>query len=327
MVAVDKTSVDTAAQTELIDELSDLSQPLTDTTLVVIIPAFNEARFIGSVVLQSRLFTDRIIVVDDGSTDSTAQIARSAGASVVCHEHNQGKGAALNSGFREARRLDPQVVVCLDGDGQHLPDEIDRLVEPIINHEADIVIGSRYIGPGSQVPRHRVWGHRLFNLFTRFASGVYSSDSQSGFRAFSPRALRAVTFCSHDFSVESEMQFLAKEYDLRMIEVPITICYPDPPKRSVLVHGMRVLNGLLRLVGLRRPLFYFGFPGSIVLIFGILLGVRVVEIFSRTRQLAVGSALLSILLSMVGMILFSTGFTLHSIRALLTELFRQAGKQ
>jgi hypothetical protein len=156
-------------------------------------------------------------------------------------------------------------------------------------------------------------------LLTRYTSGVESSDSQSGFRAFSPRALQAISFCSQDFSVESEMQFLAQEHGLRVVEVPVTIRYSDPPKRSVLMHGMRVLNGVLRLAGQYRPLLFFGVPGAVILALGALLGLRVVEIFSRTGQLAVGSALLSVLLSMIGMILFSTGFTLHSIRALLSD--------
>jgi glycosyltransferase involved in cell wall biosynthesis len=191
--------------------------------LVVVIPAYDEARCIGSIVLQSRRFTSQVIVVDDGSTDDTAQIARSAGATLVCHEHNQGKGAALNSGFRAARQFDPQVVVCLDGDGQHLPDEIDFLIEPILSQQADIVVGSRYMGTSNHVPLHRVWGHWVFNLLTRYDSGVESSDSQSGFRAFSPRALQAISFCSQDFSVESEMQFLAQEHDLRVFEVPMLL--------------------------------------------------------------------------------------------------------
>ncbi len=255
MVILNKTSVDTRPRSELPEDLvllgrHDLSGQIpSHPDLVVIIPAYDEARCIGSIVLQSRRFTSQVIVVDDGSTDDTAQIARSAGATLVCHERNQGKCAALNSGFRAARQFDPQVVVCLDGDGQHLPDEIDLLIEPILSRQADIVVGSRYMGTSNHVPLHRVWGHWVFNLLTRYGSGVESSDSQSGFRAFSPRAIQAISFCSHDFSVESEMQFLAQEHDLRVFEVPITIRYPDPPKRSVIVHGMRVLSGVLRLVG------------------------------------------------------------------------------
>jgi hypothetical protein len=108
-----------------------------------------------------------------------------------------------------------------------------------------------------------------------------------------------------------------------VVEVPITIRYPDPPKRSVLVHGMRVLNGVLRLIGQHRPLFYFGVPGMFLLVSGIAWGIWVVERFNQTHQLAVGTALVCVLLSVFGLILLSTGFILHSVRGLLLDLFRQ----
>ena len=323
MVVIGRTSVDTqprsAHQVDVILPGKLSSHP----ALVVIIPAYNESRFIGSIILQARRFANQVIVIDDGSTDDTAWIARSAGASVVCHESNQGKGAALNTGFHAARQCDPQVVVCLDGDGQHFPDEIDLLIEPIITQQADIVVGSRYLGTTDLTPRHRVWGHRFFNFLTHFASGVESSDSQSGFRAFSPRALQALSFCSQDFSVESEMQFLAQEHDLQLVEMPVTIRYPDPPKRSVLMHGMSVLNGVLSLAGQYRPLLFFGIVGTAQILLGLMLGYRVVYLFGLNSGLAAGTAMLSILFVITGTLSLSTGFILHSIRVLLLELFRR----
>jgi glycosyltransferase involved in cell wall biosynthesis len=323
MVSIDKIAVNTLPRSKIRDEIIRQARPTSHPDLVVVIPAFNEARFIGSVVLQARQFTNQVIVIDDGSTDNTAGIARSAGASVICHECNQGKGAALNTGFQAARQFEPQVLVCLDGDGQHHPEDIELLIEPIKNQVADIVVGSRYLASVQCVPRSRVWGHRIFNLLTKYTSGVESSDSQSGFRAFSPRAIHTLNFCSKDFSVESEMQFLAQAHNLRVIEVRVTIEYPDPPKRSVLVHGMWVLNGILRLVGQHRPLLYFGVSGMVILSTGLLMGIRVVKIFGRTSQLAIGSALLGVLLSIIGIIMISTGITIHSIRALLSNLLNQ----
>jgi len=132
-----------------------------------------------------------------------------------------------------------------------------------------------------------------------------------------------LSFCSQDFSVESEMQFLAQEYGLCVEEVRATIRYTDPPKRSVLAHGMQVLNGVLRLVRHHRPLVYFGTSGGIALLIGIGWGLRVIHIFRRTSQLAIGYALISVLFSMMGTILISAGFTLHSIRALLIEILKK----
>lgn len=291
--------------------------PLT----VAVIPAFNEGRFIGSVVLQAHRYAQVVIVVDDGSTDATGEIAHAAGALVVRHERNLGKGAALNSGFRKARELHPDAVVTLDGDAQHEPAEIERLVAPVLRGEADLVVGSRYLRGPASVPRGRIWGHRAFTWLTNLASGVHVTDSQSGFRAFSPRAVEAVGFASNGFAVESEMQFMAHEHGLKLLEAPVTAVYQDGPKRSVVGHGLGVLNGLLRLVGQYRPLLFFGVPGLVLLLAGLGWGVYVVEIYRRSLSLAVGYALISVLLFVVGSLSLFAGIILHSVRGLLLELF------
>jgi len=289
----------------------------TYPNLVVVIPAYNEARYIGSVVLQAREYTSTVIVVDDGSTDATREIARAAGAIVESHGDNRGKGAALETGFRLANEYDPDVVVTIDADGQHVVSDIPTVIKPILNDEADIVIGSRYLDDTSEVPQHRVLGHRVFNLMTRLASGVDSTDSQSGFRAFSPRALMAMSFHSRSFSVESEMQFMVREHDLRLVEVPITIHYHDKPKRPVWQHGLIVLNGLLQLVGQYRPLLFFGIPSFSIISLGVAMGSYVVYIFSRSQQLAMGYAMIAVLLIVIGVSGLFTGIILHSVRGMV----------
>jgi glycosyltransferase involved in cell wall biosynthesis len=293
---------------------------LSTYKIVALIPAYNEERFIGSVVLKARRYAQTVIVVDDGSTDATAQVAAAAGAVVFEHAANQGKGVALNTGLHLARDHAPDAVVMLDADGQHLPEELALVVAPVLEGRADLVIGSRYLERSSQVPRHRVWGHWFFNTLTRLASGTASTDSQSGYRAFSPAALETVSFSSNGFSVESEMQFIAHENCLRLVEVPITIQYTDKPKRPVLEHGLRVLNGVLRLTGQYRPLLFFGVPGLVLFFTGLGWGVVVVDRYSRYHQLAVGYALICVLMSVVGLIMSSTAITLHSIRGLLLDL-------
>ncbi len=304
--------------------LSDKGQ---DFRLVVVIPAYNEARFIGSTVLKAIKYTDFVLVVDDGSEDETALLAQSAGAMVIKHVCNLGKGAALNSGLNESRRMDADCVVMLDADGQHLPEEINELIRPIQEGRADLVVGSRYLNDNNQVPRHRTWGHQLFNTITKWGSGIQVSDSQSGFRALSRKALDVACFTSQGFSVESEMQFLAQEKGLVIDEVPVTIRYPDQPKRSVLLHGILVLKGLLHLLGRHRPLFYFGMPGAMLLSIGIIGGLWVLNIYRRSAQLAVNYTLVSILFSMIGTIMLSTGFTLHSVRGLLNDLLNSSQRQ
>jgi glycosyltransferase involved in cell wall biosynthesis len=291
-------------------------------SIVVVIPAYNEERFIGSVVLKARQHATAVVVVDDGSTDATAEIAEAAGAVVVRHEGNRGKGAALNTAFRTAQALHADVVVTLDGDAQHQPDEIDHVVAPVLQGEADMVVGSRYLQGKPGVPRNRVWGHRAFTALTNLVSGVRVTDSQSGFRAFSARAAEVAGFASNGFSVESEMQFLAREHGLTLLEAPVSAVYQDRAKRSVVAHGLRVLNGVLRLVGQYRPLLFFGVPGLVMLLVGLGWGVYVVEIYRRSQNLAVGYALISVLLFVLGSLSLFAGLILHSVRALLLEMVR-----
>lgn len=304
------------AETVTIPEVSVVGQP----KVVVVIPAYNEERYIGSVVLKTLAYPVRVIVVDDGSTDLTAEIALRAGAVVVRQGVNQGKGSSITAGLKKAWEFQPDALVLIDADGQHLPGEIPRLLAPVLEGRADIVVGSRYIQKENKVPLHRRVGHTFFNVLTHAASGVAVSDSQSGYRAFSRRALENMSFRSTGFSVESEMQFLAREKGLVVEEVPVTIRYPDKPKRSVMKQGMSVLGGVIRFTGQYRPLLYFGLTGGIVMLGGLGIGLRFVSIFMRTGNLALGSGLVCVLLTILGLILMTTGIVLHSVRGLLQEM-------
>lgn len=294
--------------------------------VVVVIPAYNEERFIGSVVLQARQHAAAVLVVDDGSADATADVAAAAGATVIRQSPNGGKGTALGLGFRHALELQPDVVVTLDADGQHVAGEIEQVAAPVLRGDADIVVGSRYLDDNSDVPGHRIFGHRLFNFMTNRASGVPVTDSQSGFRAFSPRALRTISFNSNGFSVESEMQFIAEENDLTLVEAPVTIHYRDRPKRPVLAHGLMVLNGLLTLMGQYRPLLFFGVPGALVMGLAGLWSLWIIRIFQTRGELAIGYALIAVILFLVGNAIMTTGIILHSVRGLLLNyLVRKSG--
>lgn len=287
---------------------------------VALIPAYNESRFIGSLILAVLPLVDRVVVVDDGSADGTAELARRAGAEVVQHPVNQGKTAAVNTGFAYALRYSPAAVVMLDGDGQHCAADIPAVLGPILAGEADIVVGSRFLDVHSAIPAYRRVGQHGLTLATNLASGVPLSDSQSGFRAFSRQALAELCFGGGGFSVESEMQFLAREHGLRLCEVPIRVIYAEPPKRDPVRHGLQVVHAIVNMVGQSRPLFFFTLMGMPTIAASMLLGVAVLRIYALTNQLAVGYALVTVLLSIVGIILFFTGVILHSTRGMLIEM-------
>lgn len=288
--------------------------------VVVVIPAFNEERFIASVVFQARPFAQHVVVVDDGSTDRTADLAEAAGAIVVRMLANAGKAAALNAGFEFARTLDPQVVVCLDGDAQHEPSEVPTLAGPVLSGEADVVVGSRFLTTRSDIPKWRQVGQQTLTVMTNGMSGVRLTDSQSGFRAFSRTAVDALRFNSGGLSVESEMQFLFEPAGLRVAEVPISVRYQDGNKRNPFVHGLEVIDAMVSLVARRRPLLFFSLPGALLAIAGSVLGLNVVLTMNDTGDLMIGSAVLTTLLLVVGLLLGVTGVILHSLGHLMGRL-------
>jgi len=289
-------------------------------SIIVIIPAFNEERFIASVVFQTRPFADEVVVVDDGSTDRTAQLAEAAGATVLRLDSNSGKAAALNEGFAYATERAPSAVVCLDGDSQHEPSDIPDLVKPILAGGADVVIGSRFLSTRSRIPGWRKVGQHTLTAMTNGMSGTNVTDSQSGFRAFSAKAVRSMHFSSQGLSVESEMQFMFEPAGLRVTEVPISVRYQDGAKRNPVVHGMQVIDALVSMVARRRPLMFFTAPGVALASFGGVLGVWVAVVMKNTGTLLVGTTMLTVLLLVVGLLLGVTGVILHSLGHLTGRL-------
>ena len=284
------------------------------TGIIAVIPAFNEERFIASVVITTRQFADTVIVVDDGSTDRTAYLAEQAGARVVRQPINMGKAQALNAGFREARRIgDYRVVVCLDGDAQHDARDIPSVVAPVLDQDADVVIGSRFLAIKSDIPGWRQIGQHALTKVTNVASGVHTTDSQSGFRAFSPAAVEALNFTSTDLSVESEMQFLFRPAGLKIAEAPVNVQYLDGNKRNPMVHGLQVLDSLLSLVARRRPLLFFSLPGLVCTVVGLILALIVLHAQSVSGTLPMGLAVLVAFMISGGLTIGVTGVVLHSM--------------
>lgn len=287
---------------------------------IALIPAYNEERFIGSLVLRVRSFVDVVVVIDDGSGDQTEAIAQRAGAIVVRHQANQGKAAAVNTGLSYVRGLRPLAVIMLDGDGQHCADDIPQVLEPILSGAADVVLGTRFREVHSQIPTYRQVGQHGLTLATNLTSGVWVSDSQSGFRAFSAQALAHLHFRQGGFSIESEMQFLIRDHNLRLAEVPIKVVYAEPAKRNPVSHGMQVLNGIMQLVGQSRPLLFFSASGLLFFGAGGLLGLHIIDLYTQRHELAVGYALITVLLCVIGMLMLFAGMILHSTRGMLLDL-------
>lgn len=291
--------------------------------IAAIIPAFNEALVIGSVVLQAQQHVDCVIVVDDGSADKTADIARLAGADVVVLPENAGKAHAMMVGFDRAKALGYDVVVMLDGDGQHNPNEIPAVVAPVLAGVADLVIGSRFLerDESGEIPAYRIAGQKVLNGFTSFASGYSCSDSQSGFRALGRRALENLTFTSEGYDIESDMISHFAHIGLTMAEVPISVTYdvPNKHKKNPLSHGLGVLGKLVGVIGYRRPLLSFGVPGVIFAIIGFALEVFTFSQYVRYHQFhfILFTAGLSFLI--LGLLAMMCGLILNSLVIIMKE--------
>jgi len=291
--------------------------------VIAAIPCFNEERCIGSVVLKTKKFVSSVVVIDDGSADATCEVASDAGAMVCKHGQNRGYGAAIRSALEKGKQLKADILVVLDGDGQHDPNDIPRLIKPLLDGEADIVIGSRFLKGGRKPPVYRRLGQGVLNTVTNLGSGRKISDSQSGFRAYSAKALKGLNLAEDGMSVSSEMQFAISKAGLKVAEVPIDVSYTGKAKRSPLGHGISVLSRVLVLFSLRQPLLLFGLPGLAFLTAGLVLGARVLSIYGDTHELALGNALGTVLLCLVGLLALFVALMLQAMK----ELLRGQGTQ
>ena len=291
--------------------------------IIAALPAYNEEIAIGSVILRAKKHVDRIIVIDDGSSDATALVAELAGADVVRHDVNRGKGVALKTAFEVAIEHGADILVVLDSDGQHNPDDIPRVVAPIINGEADIVNGSRFLTGVNNVPKYRRIGQGVLTRATN-VNGVNVTDSQNGFRAFSKDTFGVFKFKQTGLAVESGMLFDAVEAGLRIVEVPIGCRYDveNASSEHPFKHGLGVFMSIIGYIGKKRPLTFFGIPGLIVFFAGLGLGWWVVDVFNKTQGFAIGSALITVLLVLGGMFSIFTGMMMYVIVSTIDERAR-----
>jgi glycosyltransferase involved in cell wall biosynthesis len=218
--------------------------------ILVGIPALNEEIAIGSITLRSLKYADGVVVIDDGSTDRTAEIAALAGGTVIRHRKNQGKGSSIRDIFAYAQAIGADILVLIDGDGQHNPDEMPRLLEPLLKGEAEMIIGSRFLaGMKNKVPFYRRVGQEALTLATNIASGIKITDTQSGFRAFTKKAFSSFTFNNDGMAIESEMIVDAARTGLHIKEVPIDVRYDvNGSSLHPVKHGVTVLGKIIKLI-------------------------------------------------------------------------------
>ena len=292
---------------------------------IACIPAYNEEKTIAKVIIEAQRYVDKVIVCDDGSKDLTGEIAERLGADVIRHEKNMGKGVALRDLLTLAKKYNPSIIVTIDADGQHNPNDIPALLEPIEKGEADFVIGSRFIeGAKTDAPLYRRVGLKIINFFNKATTKSNVKDTQSGFRALTIKALNELCSTeSEGFGVESEQLTLAIKRGLRIKEVPITIKYKGLPKTSKkfsISHGGEIIATILKLVVEERPLLYLGLPGTILMLLAITLGTYLLLLFNATRYFSLPIAIIALGASLAGITLMIAALTLYALNRIVKRI-------
>lgn len=280
--------------------------------VIAAIPAFDEEKYVGSVVLNTRQYVDQVIVVDDGSSDKTVKIAGLAGAEVIEHGTNQGYGASIQSIIAEARKRQPDVLVILDADAQHDPSEIPSLIKPILEDGVEFVIGTRQ-QQAKKIPFYRRIGQKVILRSVQVLSDDNLTDSECGFRAFSPKAYNTMELRNTGMGVSAEAVAEASKKKLKVAQVPVSVTYTkDSSTLNPLRHGLGVLTSIISMISEQRPMFFFGLGGLVALVVGMVFGIRAINIFSGNNGvLPVGNTLLSVLFLIVGAFSIFTGFVLR----------------
>ena len=219
--------------------------------MAAVIPAYNEAKAIGQVVKGARKIVDLVIVVDDGSIDKTAEIARTAGADVIVLKKNVGKARALKRGLKECRDYD--TVVLLDGDLQHLPEEIPLLLDGLSNG-GDLCLGNRFFSSYDSMPKMSVLSNRSASILMNFLTGQKITDPQSGFRAIRGDKLGLLELRAERYAIEHVMLLEAARKKFNIKEVPITCVYGDEKSDiNPFKDTLKVIYHILRLLLSRKP--------------------------------------------------------------------------
>ena len=288
--------------------------------LIIGLPAYNEEKNIAGIITKLQKISNRVIVCNDGSSDMTGEIAEKMGVEVINHPKNLGYGGAIKSIFLKAREMSPDVLVTFDADGQHRIEDIEKIIEPISNDEADIVIGSRFLGKNDNVPSYRKLGISAITKMTNIATKQKITDSQSGFRAYNKKSLDELNLSERGMGISTEILIKADKKELKIVEVPIKILYEgDTSTHNPVGHGTSVILSTMKFISIEHPLKFYGVSGLIFLSIGLFFIIWALQIFSESRQILTNITLIGFGSSMVGVMLIMTSITLYSLVSIVRE--------
>ena len=289
--------------------------------IIVGIPAFNEEKNIGKIIVNLKKMTNEIIVCNDNSTDSTKEIAEQMGATVVNHERNLGYGAAIRTIFLKAKEMDADILVTMDGDGQHRIEDLKTITKPILEKQSDLVIGSRFLeNEEKNIPKYRKIGIKAITKLANVSLENPITDSQSGFRSYSKNAIQQINPSENGMGISNEILIKASKLKMKILEVPIEVLYDgDTSTHNPISHGASVTLSTLKFISIDHPLKFYGIPGIILLSIGIIFMIVTLQMFSETRQILLSTAIISVGTIVVGTMLVMSSIILYSVVNIVKE--------
>jgi len=284
------------------------------------IPAYNEEKNIASIITKLKKITNSIIVCDDGSSDMTSEISKNLGAVVISHKKNMGYGAAINSIFQKSKEMKSDLLVTFDADGQHRVEDVEKVVEPIKNNNADLVIGSRFLDEKSHIPNYRKIGIKVITQVTNASIKKKLTDSQSGFRAYNQRVLSQISPSDMGMGISTEILIKSSSKGLKIMEVPITVLYEGGTStHNPVSHGTSVLISTIKFTSIAHPLKFYGIPSVIFLVIGLVFTSLAIEFYVDVGRLNTNLTLVSAGTVLIGVILLITSILLYSLANVIKE--------
>ena len=262
--------------------------------ITVGIPAYNEEKNIAKIIVELKKVAEQIIVCDDGSTDSTSIIAESLGAIVIKHPKNLGYGSAIRSIFLKAREINAEILVTIDADGQHKIEDIKKVIKPVVDGQADISIGSRFLEEGDNSPKYRKLGIKIITKVTNSSLSEKITDAQSGFRAYNNKVLQSLTPSDSGMGISTEILIKSSSLGLKIAEVPTEIQYEgETSSQNPVSHGTEVLMSTLKYISIERPLRFYGIPSFIFFVIGLAFTFLSIEYYAEVGRLNTNITLLA----------------------------------
>ena len=278
------------------------------------IPAFNEEKNIAKIIVKLKKIYDEIIVCNDGSTDLTGEIAENLGAIVINHKQNLGYGAGINSIIKKSKEIDTDILVTFDADGQHKVEDVKKVIEPIKNGDADLVIGSRFLSKTKEkIPEYRKIGINIITKVTNAGLKKKITDSQSGFRAYSKDLISKLDISDMGMGISTEILIKTNSLGFRIAEIPITILYEGKTStQNPISHGTSVLFSTIKYTSIEHPLKFYGIPSLIFFVIGLSFTFLSIDYYMEVGRInpnvtivAAGTTAIAVILLVASVLLYS----------------------